>query len=356
MAWRDTQWWEYLIPGWNTYRLASNTVQSASDALSSADQAAQDRSAATDLLSGLDTQGAMDTAREQAQGMFGDTGQTAGEWGTQAANVANDFQSFSDWLNNQGMSINDFMVPQNDILQQLQNPDDTAALQREAQAMGFNTPEELASAKQQMYQAMLNPQGLGDQYALRQRQNQANVADAERRAQRLVENSMANTGSTVRMLATADEASRSISNYQMAQDAQLAQDDFEARAAQVQQNSQMYMQMVQTGQMSYSDYMDRQQQGLTAALAGYASQMQQYLGAYGADHQAMVDQFQALTNMATLQLGIDQATLDATQQLYDQQVQPILDKVNALLASSEAGGQGLSDLLDTIIGLAPLVM
>jgi hypothetical protein len=225
--------------------------------------------------------------------------------------------------------------------------------------------EEGMTAEEMMQNGVLdNFSGMSEEeMRLRQRQNQSNIRMAEQRAQRLVQDSLGDTGSTARMLQTADEATMQINNMQLQQDAALAQEDFERQLAQFESTKQMWGQMVQTRQMGTQQYIQNMQQSMGMAMQGYAQQInallaenQQYLQQYEADYNAMVGQINAMYQAATLELGATQAEIDMASELYSQEVQPYLDSLNTQLIQAEldeaGGGFDFGGLFTTLGGAA----
>lgn len=328
-----------------------------------------------DLLSGFDFEGAMSDAQDQASQMYGSTGQTAGEWGAQAADLNDQITGITEWMADQGLTMNDIAgetAGMQAIIDQLaagpSAEDQDASFEYAARLMGMDADQVndmIGNLSQQLSQGVNAAEGMSDQErALRERQNQANLREMESRAQRMVQNSLADTGSTVRMLASADEATRQINNVQLQQDAALAQEDFERKMAQFQSLQTQWGQMVQTNAMGSQQYLDQIQQGMSMAIEGYATKIdallaenQQYFQMHQADMGAIQQQIDNLYKTANLQMGIDQAILDATDQLYAQNVQPYLDEVNMYLIAQENEGESYLEWnFNTAMDLLPIIL
>lgn len=292
---------------------------------------------------------------------------TASEMSAEAQALSEGLPSFTEWLAEQGIELGDIsgqLSGLDALTQQLAagptDEDYDNAYANAARLMGLDPAEadlimgalskQLAGYEEGMTEEELMESGVLDNFSgmseeemrLRQRQNQANIRMAEQRAQRLVQDSLADTGSTARMLQTADEATMQINNMQLQQDASLAQEDFERQLAQFESQKQVWGQMLETRQIGVQQYMQNMQQSMGMAMQGYSQQIdailgenQQYLQQYGADFNALQTQVQNLYAAANLQLGIDQAAIDAMTDLYNQAVDPILDQVEALMLADE---------------------
>lgn len=296
-------------------------------------------------LNALDFQGIYDTSAETAADIFGDTGQTAGEWTAQAGAI--DYgQSFSDWMAEHGygeMDISGEQEGMQGLIDQLASPDTEAGFSHSARMLGFASDEEAQAALESFRLAMEGGAGAQEgmspeDMALRQRMNQTNMREMEARSKRLVQNSFANTGSTVQMLAAADEASRGLSLTQLQQDEGLAREQFERQTAQWNEQASMYTRMVETRQMSYSDFMQMKTQSVSAAIQGYSQKISsmiaensQYLSQHGGDMAILEANANRMFAMADMQLGISEATQQEARALYDARVQPYIDRINALL-------------------------
>lgn len=286
------------------------------------------------------------------------------------ANELNDsIQTFTEWAAENGIDLNDIGL-ETDAMQGLIDAlaggpsaeDQEAAWAHAARAMGMTT-EELDAQLDSLREAMTaDPSGMGmspEERRLRERQNQANLREMEERAQRMVQNSMAETGSTVRMLSTADEATRSISNMQLQQDAALAQEEFERGLAIQQSRSQQYFQMVQANQMGYGQYIDNLQQGMSLAIEGYAQKIdallqenEQYFSQYDRDLDAINSQIQNLYTAANTQLGINEGFIQSVDQLYQQRLGLIMDSIKAQLTAMDLTDPEILETMATIIDMA----
>lgn len=320
-----------------------------------------------------------DTLSTQAQDIYGTGGDKNAGWYANQADKYSTIPTQDDWMSSHGYTYGDTSGEQaaiSDLLALLENPDTAWGAQAGEHAaglLGFADTASFDAAKQAAQQRLA---GGVDQYAglsaseraLRERANRSNLRDIEARAQRMVQNTMADTGSTARMLAKADEANRSISNLSIQQDMQLAQDDFERKTAAMNQDMAMYDRMVQTGQMGYNDYMQMRTSAANSALAGYAQKMdatmrqnEQYLSQYTADRDAMNQQFQTMISLSNHWAGLETEAINWINARYDAQKQPILDQIALLQTAQDLSPDLLSqlsqlaDLITSIAGVAAAV-
>jgi hypothetical protein len=223
------------------------------------------------------------------------------------------------------------------------------------------TEEELAESN-----VLDNFQGMSEEeMALRRRQNQSNLRIAEERARRMVQDTFADSGSTARMLQSADQATMQINNMQIQQDAALAQEDFERSLAEFQSMKAAQQTMIETNQVGTAQYIQSLQQGMSYALQGYAQKVtamlqenQQYFMQYNADLNALTAQIDTLYRAANLELGVTQAEVDLANELYTASVQPYLDSLNAQALEDEMGfdwGTFLGGALQVAGGVALII-
>ena len=279
--------------------------------------------------------------------------------------------SFEEWMAEQDVSLNDITGSDEyagltGLIDQLQagptEEDYDAGYENAARLMGLspeeaqmligNLSKKMAGYEEGMTEEELADAGILDQFAgmspeeraLRERQNQSNLRMAEQRATRMVQDSLADTGSTARMLQTADAATTQINNMQLQQDASLAQEQFERQIAEFSANKETWAQMVQTNQMGVQQYIENMQQSMGMAVQGYATQInalfqenQQYLQQYETERDTMLSQINALYNAAQLELGVTQAEIDMMSELHASKVQPRLDALNDQLIQDEMG-------------------
>lgn len=321
-----------------------------------------------------------DQALTTAEGRFGSgTGQTAEEWLNQAGDLQSGYQDYADWMASQGYAQNDITGQQEGLqalIDQLVNMDENFgadAYAHAARLMGYTgdtAADDFAAdiagmrERQMGENAIDNYAGLSEEdRALRERLNQSNMREMEARAQRLVQNQFADTGSTARMLAAADEANSQMANVQLQQDMQLASEDLQIKMTNMAQESQMLAQMVQTNQIGYSDFMQMKEASLNAAMQGYSQQINamlsqnaQYLQEHQQDMDLITAQVTQMQNMAATQLGIDQAILDAADQIYSARVQPIVDSLQTMLTEQQISQNQFDQIMDLILGVGGILV
>lgn len=181
-----------------------------------------------------------------------------------------------------------------------------------------------------------------EERALRERANRSELRQMEARAERQIENIQANTGSTSRSLAAADEAMRSINDAQIQQQVALADEEFRRQVAQYEGQQQMWQQMVQSGQMAKSEYLNLVQKSKAQAFQGYAAQMnamfqqnQEYLQRYENELRAVEASINNTYKAVMTEMGVDAALMDFVEQSYNMEMAPLLTQVDLLLGQQE---------------------
>lgn len=349
-------WWDDVTP-WDTRR----------------ERAAADEAA--DRVRDFDYEGARDEAEEEAADMY--TVRDPAAWIDEMVEMATSIPNVFEWLSQQGIDLNDLSgeyAGMQDLINQLAagptDEDRDAAYEHAARLMGLSADEAyemIGNLTRAIAGGQEGAEGMSaEEQALRERQNQANIREMEARARRMVENSMADTGSTARMLAVSDEAIRAINNAQIQQDVALAQEEAERKMAQWQSQMQAQAQMVATNEAGFAQYISLMQDGLSRAIEGYSSKIsamlaenEQYFRAYGQELARVETAIDGLYKAVQAQLGVNQAYLDAVDQLYAARVQPILDQAQAFLTGQEieAGSQGfLGWAIDLVVDVLPAVV
>ena len=218
--------------------------------------------------------------------------------------MAGDIQSFDEWAAEQGVALQDWGA-QTDEMGAIADraaagptaADQDAAFGYSARMLGYGSEAEMnAEMEAQRLATRDDMTGIGDvEMQTRQRANQAMLREMEARQTRMVENTFADSGSTIRMLQAADEAASSINNVQLQQADALAIENYARRDAQLQTQKQQWQQQLQVKTISVQQYMQNLQQGMQIGLQGYAQEIeaiwkqnQQYLQTYKADHDAFV--------------------------------------------------------------------
>jgi len=268
--------------------------------------------------------------------------------------MAKDIPSFEEWAASQGITLNTWdteTAGMQGLIDQLgagptqENYD--FANEQSAQMLGFESNEAAQALMAQLAGEVAGDpyaqQGLSDEeMAMRAKANQQMLREMEARQKRLVENSYADTGSTIRMMQTADESLRMINNEQIQQQALLIKEDGDRAIAQYNAKKETYQRMLENREITSAQYIEALQQGQTAALQGYAQKInalyqenQSYFQQYAADLQALTTSIDAMFKAAQLELGVTQAELDMSSEFFDKYLAPYHEQLNRLLMEQE---------------------
>lgn len=322
-----------------------------------------------DALKGWDPDAFAEDAQEKADELF----DPINEQITGLVEQAGSIPTFEEWLAahpEQGLS--DYSQPIGQIqglIDRWQNGpsagDYDSAFAHAARLTGLS-PEEWSATMAELTRTMsgnINDMpGLSeDEQTMMRRQNQANLRDMEARTLRIVQDTMADTGSTARMLQTAAEYGNQINNAQIAQDYALVQADGERRVMQLQSAQQSWAAMMQAGEIGVDQYLNNLQEGASLAFQGYATQVQtmmandqQLFSQHRADLDSMVAGINATYQALQLQLGATVAEIDVANSLYKSLVQPYLDDLQMILTEQETtfGWDDVWDGIVTVVGVA----
>jgi len=282
---------------------------------------------------------------------------------------ADEFQSFTDWQaedpSRQGPDLNAPLEGIQALIDQWQNgPSEDqydAAYQDAARSVGLGDDEfatMLGELSRQFASGFDGQEGLSaEELAARGALDRATIRDMESRSLRLVQDSLADSGSTARMLQTAAEYSNQINNVQLQQANQLNLDVAARKLAQFNSSKEGWMAMVQANQMGRDAYLDRLQEGASFAMEAYAQQVlameaqhRDLLAEHAADQAAIQSSIDAIYNAITIELGVTIAELEAEFSIYKAEIQPYLDEVNMILANQEATF-GWDDVWDGMLSL-----
>lgn len=275
---------------------------------------------------------------------------------------ASEIPTFTEWMNQHGNQWQDITL-EKEGLQALidrtqagpNEADYNAAYENAARLMGLGSAQEVQDLMNglatSVSQDVSGQQGMSDEERqLRERQNQANISAMRQASRRMVQDSLADNGSTARMLETADTATQQIANFQLQQDAQLAQDEFERQLADLQSKKDTWAKMIDANQMGTQDYMQNLQSSISIAMQGYATKVsammqenQGYLQEYSGDLSGLTTQIDSMYRAANLELGVNVAEIDMASQLYASEVQPYLDELNMKLMEKQLEGPSLWD-------------
>ena len=325
--------------------------------------------------------GLQDTARAEADAMFGDTTytdpvtgevrtMTAADWSTMSGAVPFG-QSFEDWAADNNIQLNDIGAGREGLetlTGQLQNPDFAGAEDFSARMLGYTDATAAQTAMASMLETMKQSVGQFEGFspedrALRERQNRVGLRDIEARETRMLQNVMGNTGSMVQMLQASDESTRRISLVQLGQEVSLNEEEYARQVAQQNQAIQAYDFQAGAGIEGFNTFMSTRTASLQAAVQAYnvnlnsmLAENAQYLATHQGDMAILEQNATRMNNMALMQLGLDQASLDAAQKLYDSEVQPYIDQINALLFTEEMQGTtGWAKLMELYATIATII-
>lgn len=177
---------------------------------------------------------------------------------------------------------------------------------------------------------------------LRERANRNDLREMEIRAERQIENIQANTGSASRSLAAADEAMRSINDAQIQQQVALADETFRRQTMEYEAQQQQWQQMVKSGQMARSEYLQLVQNSKAQAFKGYALQIdtmfqqnQDYLQRYQSDLKSVAMALDNTYKAINAEMGVDTAMMDYVEQQYNREIAPLLNEIDLNLQQQE---------------------
>ncbi|KKL47138.1 hypothetical protein LCGC14_2338550 [marine sediment metagenome] len=322
------------------------------------------------MVGGGGFQGLREGAVAEAGDIYGDTGQTASDWLTQAGEVPQG-QSFEDWAAANSIQLNDIGAGREGLetlMGQLQNPDFAGAEDFSARMLGYTDAEAAQTAMASMLETMKQPASQFEGFspedrALRERQNRVGLRDIEARETRMLQNVMGNTGSMVQMLQASDESTRRISLVQLGQEVSLNDEEFARKMAEHSQAIQAYDFQAGASIEGFNTFMSTRTASLQAAVQAYnvnlnsmLAENAQYLATHQGDMAILEQNATRMNNMALMQLGLDQASLDAAQKLYDSEVQPYIDQINLLLTTEGMQGTtGWAKLMELYATIATII-
>jgi len=281
-----------------------------------------------------------DEAKDEAEDLYKDLYDRMDE----ANAKIDDQQTFTEWMADQGNTLGEYDNQMTGIQGIIDTLTDTEGLmdggyENAARMLGLDDAAQLEDMMGTLTNslvgedAMDNFQGLSDEEMdLRRRENQSNIRIMEDRAMSFVQDSLAESGMTARMLMAADEATMAINNAQIQQDAQLALEDSQLAIANFQSQKEVWANMLQTQQIGVSQYVTTVFDGANAAMQGYVTQMnaimqqnQEYFNQYAADFQATQTQITNTFNAIGIEMGLTQAEIATAAELYGQKLAPHLD-------------------------------
>ena len=172
-------------------------------------------------------------------------------------------------------------------------------------------------------------------------------------AQRDVDAMLGETGSTMRAFQMADEVRRQIVDAQVSFQLQTAQEDFMRKEAEYNALRDRMILQVQQGLIGQQEYMNQLNQARAVQIQGYAVQIdgilannQQLVQVYSADLEALRTHAQITYDAVNLEMGLEQATMDATAQAFEQYLSPLYAQLDAQIIALEATMQQGQALVD----------
>ncbi len=186
-------------------------------------------------------------------------------------------------------------------------------------------------------------QGMSEEErAVRERAMRNDMRGMEERANRMIDNIRASSGSAARSYAAADQAISQINDAQIQQELAIYEDDFQRKKAESDKAMQRYQYAVQTGAMSKVQYLDLLQQSKAQAFQGYATkintmleQNQQYLSMYQSDLAGIEANINNIYKAINAEMGIDSKVMDDIEQQYQMEMAPLLTQLDIALQQLE---------------------
>ena len=180
-----------------------------------------------------------------------------------------------------------------------------------------------------------------------------NMADMERRATVQLEAMMANTGSSIRYMAQADELNQSMGSERSRMEFEKMNTNMQMQMDELRRSDEKYFKLMERGDLGVAQYMAAKTNGVMSAIDGWwksaslqAESSRQELEKWGMESEFALTQYgqeiQAIGAMADvvyqgamMELGIDQGILDLTNQWWDTQMAPMLDVLNAQISQMQ---------------------
>lgn len=239
------------------------------------------------------------------------------------------------------------------------------SLQYAARMLGYDTVEEMQAAQSANRDLTYETaQGLSpEDRELMERDKRFAMEEMERTSQDQLEAIFQSTGSTTRYLAAADEFNQQIRDERLQRDMAIYNEDYTRKMNELQRADERYNMMTGSIQASSSQYLQQRQQAVESALNSYmeqvAMELQTTQGQFDMDSQLVIQQAEQIYKSATLELGIDQATLDQLEQEWNLYIAPALFALQAALveAQMEGGDEAgwLTQLLPLVGGIAGFI-
>jgi hypothetical protein len=261
---------------------------------------------------------------------------------------ANTVQSFDAWLN-ENPQLGELLDPApafagiENVIQDIGDSSDEWAEASDFAAQNFGFAD--AAEMQSVFAAM-------DAEIARGIGGQTGFTDAERweseryinnlvsgladQASRDVDAILGETGSTIRAFQMADETRRQIVDVQVQYQIGRMQDDWARKKAEHEALADRKETMVQQELLSQAEYMNHTRQQAAVMLKGYATQLdavmmnnQQLTEMYSADLEAVRIHAQIVYDAVNLEMGLNQAAMDASAEAFEQYLSPLYNELEA---------------------------
>jgi len=239
------------------------------------------------------------------------------------------------------------------------DPNSADAKDYAAEMAGYGSWDERQEAMQDIRDAMSgmtdeNGQIRGEIGPEYQRAMRMTMADAERRAQRLIADSFSESGSFGRMMLQADETMMSMANTEAQMQYQAIAADRDAKMQQYQTYVEQLNSMLESGRMSTTDYVETKRLALGDAMSGYVESLEQLRESYQLDYDAYMDTINATMAGIQTQLGVTMAEYEASSQLAAQALAPYYTAAE-LEQLADAMSFDFSDVVSLVTAAAEII-
>lgn len=137
----------------------------------------------------------------------------------------------------------------------------------------------------------------------------------------------AGTGSTMQYLKAADEARRQIADQAVAQNLAVAEKDLQMKQYQFEQKKDQYNQMLQAGMINQQQFEEGIRSDRLSALQGYAQLHAQATTERSQDLEAKKAHAQNIYNAINAELGVQQQDINRLKADYELYINPIMDEL-----------------------------
>lgn len=249
---------------------------------------------------------------------------------------------FNKWMEQRGYSMQDVTESRaweglENLIQEIQDPETQERWQQEGigwaeQLLGLGEggyEREVGGMEELLSRGIAGQEGLGEERMIQERLAAQEVRRLRDDYRMLVE-SLASQGRDTEAMLAADEALRAIGNVQLQRQAQIAEMDWARKEAEYAALDNRYRYMVQIGQMSATEYVQRQREHAGLQVTLYAQQLaqleqanRQYLIEHSQDLMALKAHADLMYNNITATMQLDEAVLDNMQNYYDMMMAPL---------------------------------